>query len=52
GYVPVITYSAHWIGHEAVSRAVQRFLEQENRLVEDEARIITQHSPYRTPDLS
>ena len=52
GYVPVITYSAHWIGHEAFSSAVQRFLEQENRLVEDEARIITQHSPYRTPDPS
>jgi len=48
----VITYSAHWIGHEAFSSAVQRFLEQENRLVEDEARIITQHSPYRTPDPS
>ncbi len=47
GYVPVITYSAHWIGHEGLSDAIQRFLRQENALVDDEAIHLTQHTPYR-----
>ena len=48
GYVPVITYSAHYIPHEGFSEAVGRFLMAENKAVLAECEDIRQYSPYRS----
>ena len=47
GYLPVLTYSAHFISHEGFSDAVSRFLAMENRAVEEEAEEIARLSPYK-----
>ena len=47
GYLPVYTYSAHWLADDNFSEAVSRFLRQEQQAVEDDARSIEAISPYR-----
>ena len=47
GYLPVYTYSAHWLPDEGFSRAVSRFLRQEHRAIEEERQAIQASSPYR-----
>ena len=50
GYLPQITYSAHYIQHEGFADAVKRFCEMENRAVEEEAQEIATLSPFRQAD--
>lgn len=53
GFLPTLTYSAHWIAHAGFRRAIADFLEQETPALRDYARHWLQHSPYRdevTPD--
>ena len=52
GYLPVYTYSAHWLADNNFSDAVSRFLRQEQAAVEDEARAIEALSPYRQNNAS
>ena len=47
GYLPVYTYSAHWLADPQFSEAISRFLSQEQAAVEADARSIDQISPYR-----
>ena len=48
GYMPMHTYSAHWIEHGGLRDAVARFLRQEARHVDWEAEAIGQeYSPFR-----
>ena len=47
GYLPVTTYSAHWIAHDGFRQAVERFLRAETRGVADEQNQIALASPFR-----
>jgi predicted N-acyltransferase len=53
GYLPRATYSAHWIAHSGLRRAVGRFLEDERPAIEAEMAALTLESPFRKdPDLA
>ena len=47
GYLPVYTYSAHWLANEGFSKTVQRFLRQESMAIEEERQQVMATSPYR-----
>lgn len=47
GYVPSLTFSAHWIEHPALRRAVGEFLEQERPAMMRQAEELMAFSPYR-----
>lgn len=48
GYLPVPTYSAHWIAHPGLRRAVADFLARERPAVEQEiAELAEEASPFR-----
>jgi predicted N-acyltransferase len=48
GYLPVTTYSAHWIAHDGFRAAVARFLDSESRGIDEEINAIEiQASPFR-----
>jgi len=47
GYLPAPTYSAHWIAHPGLRRAIGDFLEAERLAVAAEARALGALSPFR-----
>lgn len=47
GYGPVATYSAHWIAHPGLSRAVADFLSQERPAIAEEIELLDQHTPFK-----
>jgi predicted N-acyltransferase len=47
GYLPVKTFSAHWIGDRGFRRAVDDFLGRERAAVEEEIDGLMQYSPFR-----
>jgi len=47
GYLPVETYSAHWIADPHFRDAVARYLERERREVKAEIEILSDYSPFR-----
>lgn len=47
GYVPVQTYSAHWIEHDGLRNAVKHYLRQETPAVVEEAEILSDHTPFK-----
>lgn len=47
GYLPVETYSAHWLADPALERAVERFLAQEREAVAQFNADLTEMGPYR-----
>jgi predicted N-acyltransferase len=47
GYLPELTYSAHWIAHGSLRDAVARFLEHERRGIEAEMAAFGDYSPFR-----
>jgi predicted N-acyltransferase len=47
GYLPVETYSAHWIADLGLRRAVADYLKSERRAVVREIALLTEESPYR-----
>jgi uncharacterized protein len=47
GYLPVTTYSAHYIAHEGLRNAVAQYLRGEREHLEIETRYLGQHSPFR-----
>ena len=50
GYLPAITYSAHYIADHRLRQAVADYLEQERRAVETEAAVLTDMGPFRRDD--
>ena len=50
GYVPVTTYSAHFIRHQGLSDAVARFCREETREIEREMDAFRAESPYKATD--
>jgi hypothetical protein len=47
GYLPVETYSAHYIADPALRRAVADYLKRERLAVAREIALLTEESPYR-----
>ena len=47
GYLPVETWSAHWIADKGFRNAVEDFVERESAAILHEMRIMSRHSPYR-----
>ena len=47
GYMPRPTYSAHWIAHPGLRRAVEGFLEQERLAVQADMDALAELSPYK-----
>jgi predicted N-acyltransferase len=47
GYLPVPTYSAHWIAHPGLARAVADFLERERPAMQREMAALATLSPFR-----
>jgi uncharacterized protein len=52
GYLPVTTYSAHWIRDEGFRQAVARYLSEERLAVADAALHYTQAAPFRKTDMT
>jgi hypothetical protein len=49
GYLPCLTYSAHWIANESFREAIARYLEVERREVSEAIEILTGHGPFKKP---
>jgi predicted N-acyltransferase len=47
GYLPVTTYSAHWIADPALRRAVARYLEVERHAIAESCAELAEAAPYR-----
>jgi predicted N-acyltransferase len=47
GFLPVATYSCHWLAHRQFHEAIHRYTEQEAELVAEYMADLGQHSPYR-----
>jgi predicted N-acyltransferase len=47
GYLPTPTYSAHWIAHTGLRRAVAGFLEDERPQMRAEMAALAEQSPFR-----
>jgi hypothetical protein len=50
GYMPEETYSAHYIAHTGLRRAVDQFLIQEREAVSDHIGELAKHGPFRKGD--
>ena len=50
GYLPVPTYSAHWIPDPGFRRAVAAFLDRERDMVEQKIEHLAEFSPFRHED--
>jgi len=47
GFLPELTYSAHWIRHPAFREAIGRFIDEEKLAIEAHFAAWKEHSPYR-----
>ena len=47
GYEAVTTHSAHYITHPSLRDAIDRYLTQERRAVDNEINILSQHTPFK-----
>ncbi|MGE0627498.1 MAG: GNAT family N-acetyltransferase [Hyphomicrobiaceae bacterium] len=47
GYMPVATYSSHWIADGGFERAVARFLDEERRHMAEEREMLAEFGPFR-----
>ena len=47
GYLPVPTYSAHWIAHRGLRNAIEHFLDEERPAMLAEMEALAAESPYR-----
>ena len=50
GYLPVETYSAHWLADPSLKRAVEHFLKRERAMVAESNNALTEMGPYRKID--
>ncbi len=49
GFLPAPTYSAHWLAHPGLGRAVGGFVEQERRETEHAMAMLARRSPFADP---
>ena len=47
GFIPVTTWSAHWLAHPQFADAIERYLGAEGKQVERYMDAVDDHSPYR-----
>jgi predicted N-acyltransferase len=47
GYLPIHTYSAHWIADPGFRRAVEHYLSQERAAVDEEIAVLDSYSPFK-----
>ena len=47
GYMPVPTYSLHWIGEAGFRQAVARYLEAERDAIDEDIEVMTSYGPFR-----
>ncbi len=47
GLIPSFTYSAHWIRHPGLGKAIEAFIQSERAAVEEQAQLYAEHSPFR-----
>ena len=47
GYLPKTTYSAHWIAHTGLRRAVANFVDEERAGIEHDMKALAGESPFR-----
>ena len=47
GYLPRATYSAHWIAHEGLRRAIGNFLDEERPAILADMEALAEESPFR-----
>ncbi|MDQ2804622.1 MAG: GNAT family N-acetyltransferase [Pseudomonadota bacterium] len=47
GYLPAPTYSAHWIAHRGLRRAIAAYLEDERPAINAEMAALAEQSPFR-----
>jgi len=47
GYLPMPTYSLHWIANDGFSKAVAQYLEAERDAVDEEIEVLTGYGPFR-----
>lgn len=50
GYLPIRTYSSHWIAHPGLRDAVARYLKDERNAINESIDVLSEHSPFRKPD--
>ena len=50
GYLPVPTYSAHWVANESLRDAVAHYLDHETREIDREITVLERHGPFRQSD--
>ncbi len=48
GYLPVTTYSAHFIANQGLSAAVSDYLDREREAIAQESEILHAHSPFKS----
>ncbi|HIE89692.1 MAG TPA: N-acetyltransferase [Gammaproteobacteria bacterium] len=47
GYLPTHTYSAHWIANKSLRDAIDNYLQDERRYVDEEIDYITEQGPFK-----
>ena len=47
GYMPMATYSAHWIADAGFAKAVARYLDEERRHMEQQRAALAEYGPYK-----
>ncbi len=52
GYLPAPTYSAHYIAHPGLHRAVDDYLQREREAVAEHIEELAEHGPFRKADAS
>ena len=48
GFLPELTYSAHWIRHPAFAEAIARFIDEEKRAIAGHFAALATYSPFKT----
>jgi predicted N-acyltransferase len=48
GFVPVATWSAHWLAHPEFANAIERYLDEEGRHVQRYMDAVDAHAPYKS----
>ncbi len=52
GYLPAPIHSLHWVQDEGFLGALERYLDQERRAVDEEIEVLTDWGPFRKSDVS
>jgi uncharacterized protein len=47
GYLPVKTYSLHHFAHKGLGRAVAEYLEHERASIDQDQKLLAEHSPFK-----